>query len=103
MRISSILSSSAIVFYGNLGLLRNEELLCDYHQLLAKSLSPNERKESSKQLRPRSVSGQVHINLFFRRSERSREKSVSYVREGFVEVGTPATNSGRRLHTLEEV
>ena len=29
---------------------RNEELLCAYHQLLVKYLSPNEREKSSKQL-----------------------------------------------------
>ena len=36
--------------YGSLGTLRNEELLCDYHQLLVKSLSPSEWEESSNQL-----------------------------------------------------
>ena len=60
MRISSIIRGSGTVFYGSLGTLRNEELLCGYHQLLVKSLSPNEREESSKQLWPRAVSGQVH-------------------------------------------
>ena len=33
-----------------LGPIRNEELLCDYHQLLVKSLSPSEREKSSRQL-----------------------------------------------------
>ena len=41
---------SGIVFYGSLGSLRNEELLCDYHQLLITFLSPSKREESSKQL-----------------------------------------------------
>ena len=30
--------------------LRKEEMLCDYHQLLMKSLSSSEREESTKQL-----------------------------------------------------
>ena len=62
MRVQSIVRGSGIVFYGNLGPLRNEELLCDYHQLLVKFLSPSEREESSKQVRPRSISGQVHTH-----------------------------------------
>ena len=50
MRESSIIRGSGIVFYGSLRPLRNEKLLCDYHQLIVKSLSPSEREESSKQL-----------------------------------------------------
>ena len=42
MRISSIIKCSGIVFYGGLGPRRNEELLCGYHQLLVKALSPRE-------------------------------------------------------------
>ena len=47
---SGIIGGSGIVFYGSFGPLRNEELLCDYHHLLVKSLSPSAREESSKQL-----------------------------------------------------
>ena len=61
MHVSSIIRASGIVSYGSLGPLRNEELSCDYHQLYVRSLSPSEREESSKQLRPRSISEQVHI------------------------------------------
>ena len=41
---------SGVVFYGSLGPLQNEELVCDYLQLLMKSMGPSEREESSKQL-----------------------------------------------------
>ena len=49
MRKSNIIRGLGIVFYGRLGLFKNQELLCDYHQLLV-SLSPSKREESSKQL-----------------------------------------------------
>ena len=68
--------------YDSLGLLQNEQLLCDYHQLFVKSLSLSEREESSNQPWPRSVSGQVHTNRFFIRLERPRGRPVSRVREG---------------------
>ena len=48
--IVSTVRDSGMVFYGSLGPLRNEELLCDYHQLFVKCLDLSERKESSKQL-----------------------------------------------------
>ena len=47
MRKSSIIRGSEIVLYCSLGPLRNEEPLCDYHQLLVKSLSPSKQEESS--------------------------------------------------------
>ena len=50
MRISSIMKGSGVVFYGSPEPLQNVEMLCDYHQLLMKSLSPSEREESSKHL-----------------------------------------------------
>ena len=40
MRRSSIIRGLGIVFYGSLGPLKNEELFCDYYQLLVKSLIP---------------------------------------------------------------
>ena len=96
MRISSIIRGSGIVFYGSLGPLQNEELLCDYHQLLVKPLDPSEREESSKQLRHRSVSGKVHKNRFFRRSGEISRRSVSHVKEGFL------LKRGRLQQTAEE-
>ena len=46
MRISSRIRGSGSVFYGNLGPLQNDELLCNYHQVIVKYLSPSEREES---------------------------------------------------------
>ena len=90
------------MFYGSLRPNRNEELLCDYHRLVVKSLNSSERKELSNQLRPRSVSGQVHKNRFSRRSGTiSGEISFTCERGLFSNAGTPATNRGRRLQTLE--
>ena len=43
MRLSTIKRGSGIVFYDSLGPIRNEEVLCDFYQLLVKSLSPSER------------------------------------------------------------
>ena len=37
MRVSNMVRSSRIVFYGSLGPLRNRELLCDCHQLLVQA------------------------------------------------------------------
>ena len=48
--IACVFKGSGIVFCGSLGPFRDEELLCDYHQLLVKSLSPINREDSSKQL-----------------------------------------------------
>ena len=96
MRISSTKRGSRIMFYGSLGPLRNEERLCGYHHLLVKPLSPSEREESSKQLRPRSVSGQVHKNRIFRRSGRSRGRSVLCLRGG------PLLKWGRLQQTAGE-
>ena len=47
MHVLSIIRGSGIELFWQPWAPRNEELLCGYHQLLVKFLSPSEREESS--------------------------------------------------------
>ena len=100
---SRILRGSWIVFYGSLEPLQNEELLCDCHQLLVKSLSQvNGRSHQSSCYLVRYLDRSIKIDFSGDRQDLG-EVNFTCTRGLFVETGMPVTISGRRLHTLEKV